>query len=116
MIQSKLPRRLAAVGIVIGFAFMAIWWYIDRYDPFHLPTWRQAQTMGNFSAPPLLRLIEKLTFVLCPGSLLHLFTMDMGESTTHLTWVLAALINGPIYFTVGVVLAALMKGRRQMPV
>ena len=115
MIQSKLPRRLAVVGIVVGFAFMGIWWYIDKYDPFRLPTWQQAQTMGNFSAPPWLRLIENLTFVLCPGSFLHLLTMDMGDSMTRLTWVLAALINGLIYFAVGVILAALMRGRRQMP-
>jgi hypothetical protein len=112
---SKFPRRLAAIGIVIGFGFMAIWWYVDKYDPFHLPNWQQAQSLGNFSAPQLLRFLEDLTFALCPASTLHLFTMDMGNATIYVTWVLAALLNGPIYYGIGLILAALMKRRTQVP-
>jgi hypothetical protein len=106
---SSVPRRLAAIGIVIGFGLMMIWWYVDKYDPFHLPTWQQAQSMGNFSAPPLLKFLQDLTFVLCPGSFLHVFTMDMGNVTTYLTWTAAALLNGPLYYAIGLVIAALMK-------
>jgi hypothetical protein len=110
---SKVPRRLAAIGIFIGFGFMAIWWYVDRYNPFHLPTREQAQTMGNFSAPPALRFLEDVTFLLCPASFLHIFTMDTGSTMTYLTWVIAALINGFIYYFVGLILASLLKPRDQ---
>jgi hypothetical protein len=106
---SRVPRRLAVIGIVIGFGLMMTWWYVDKYDPFRLPTWQQAQTMGNFSAPPLLKFLEDLTFALCPGSYLHLFTMDMGNVMTYLTWIVAALLNGPLYYAIGLVITAFMK-------
>jgi len=106
---SKVPRTLAVIGIVIGFGLMMIWWYADRYDPFHLPTWQQAQGMGNFSPPLLLTVLEDLTFVLCPGSFLHMFTMDWGNSMTYLTWMVAALLNGPLYYVIGLVIVAVMK-------
>jgi hypothetical protein len=109
---SKLPLRLAVLGILIGFGLMATWWYVDRHDPFHLPTWQQAQSMGNFSAPPLLKFLQDVTFVLCPGSLLHVFTMDSGNVMTYLTWTVAALLNGPLYYVLGLIIAALMKGGR----
>jgi hypothetical protein len=114
---SRVPRRLAVIGIVIGFGLMAIWWYIDKYDPFHLPTWQQAQSMGNFSAPPLLKFLQDLTLALCPGSFLHVVTMDMGNAMTYLTWAVASLLNGPLYYAIGLIIAALMKrGQGTSPV
>lgn len=71
--------------------------------------------MGTFSEPPLLRLFEDLTFVLCPGSFLFFFTMDMSDATNYVVWVVVALVNGPIYYCIGLVLAALMKRRSQVP-
>jgi hypothetical protein len=109
---SRLPLRLAVLGMVIGFGLMATWWYVDRYDPFHLPTWQQAQSMGNFAAPQLLKFLQDVTFVLCPGSLLHVFTMDSGNVMTYLTWTVAALLNGPLYYVIGLIIAALIKGKR----
>ena len=70
MTLSKLPRRLAIVGIILGFGGMALWWYLITFNPFHLPTWQQAQTMGNYSAPRLYWITEDAVFVLCPASLL----------------------------------------------
>ena len=108
----KLPQRLAALGIVVGLGLMATWWYVDKYDPFHLPTWQQAQSMGNFSAPRPLKFLQDVTFALCPGSLLHVFTMDSGNVMTYLTWIVAALLNGLLYYLIGWVIAMLMKGGR----
>jgi hypothetical protein len=109
MTTSKLPRRLAVIGIATGVGLMAMWWYIDKFDPFHLPTSEQAQTMGNYSAPPLYWFLKDLMFVLCPGLFLQVFTIDMGTVVTWFMWGLAALLNGPIYYAAGLILAALMK-------
>jgi hypothetical protein len=88
---------------------MAAFWYLYKFNPFHLPTSEQAEKMGNFSEPLSLRLFETLTFILCPGSLLFLFTMDMGDTANFVMWVLVALINGPVYYCIGLMLARLTK-------
>jgi len=101
---------------MVGFGFMAASWYVYKYDPFHLPTVQQAEKMGSFSEPTLLRLFHDLTFVSCPGSFLFFFTMDMSDTANCVMWVVVALINGPVYYCVGLILAALMKRRSQVPV
>jgi hypothetical protein len=113
--RSRIPQRLGMIGIITGFGLMTIWWYVDKYDLFHLPTWQQAQGMGNFSEPPLYKFLEDLTFALCPGSFLHVFTMDMGNVATYLTWSIAALLNGPLYYAIGLLIAALTKRNKDAP-
>jgi hypothetical protein len=80
-VASRLPRRLAVIGIIVGFGFMAASWYVYKYNPFHLPTVEQAEKMGSFSEPVLSRLFDDLTFVFCPGSFLFFFTMDTSDTT-----------------------------------
>jgi len=106
MPTSKLPRRLAVVGIAIGLALMVVWWYVTKYNPFHLPSLEQAETMGNYSAPRLYWLLKDTMFALCPGLFLHVFTMEASGSVTWLMWVPAVLLNGPIYYLVGRLLVA----------
>jgi hypothetical protein len=106
----KLPRRLAIIGIIVGFGFMAASWYVDKYNPFHLPTVEQAGKMGSFSEPVLLSLFEDMTYVFCPASFpLFFVTMDMSDNANYITWVVVALINGPIYYCLGLMVAALIK-------
>jgi hypothetical protein len=105
----KLPRRFAVFGIAIGFGLMVMWWYIGEYNPFHLPTSEQARTMGNYSAPSLYWLLKDLMFVLCPGLLIQVFTIGTSDRFAWIMWVLSALINGLIYYAVGLILAALIK-------
>jgi hypothetical protein len=88
---------------------MAIWLYLSKYNPFHLPTLEQARTMGSFSEPPLLSLLDHLTFVLCPGTLLMFVTMDWGETANDVMWVVVALINAPVYYLLGLLIAALLR-------
>jgi hypothetical protein len=115
MIASNLPRRFAVAGIVLGFVFMALHWYEYKYNPFHLPSSEATQTLPSYSAPPLYNLVENGMFVLCPGLLLQVFTIGTGDRVAWIMWVLAALVNGPIYYVVGLILAALMKGRSHVP-
>jgi uncharacterized membrane protein len=115
-LTASLPRRLAVIGIIVGFGFMAASWYVYKYNPFHLPTEQQAEKMGNFSEPPLSSLFDDLTFVFCPGSFLFFFTMDMSDATNYATWIMVALINGPVYYCVGMIFAALMRRRSRVSV
>jgi hypothetical protein len=105
----KLPRRLAIIGIIVGFGFMTASWYVYKYNPFHFPTAEQAEKIGNFSQPRQSRVFDDLTFVFCPGSFLFFFTMDMSDTANYLMWVVVALVNGPVYYCVGLIFAALMK-------
>jgi hypothetical protein len=113
---SKLPRRLAVIGIIVGFAFMTASSYVDKYNPFHLPTVAQAERMGSFSEPALERLFDDLTFALCPGSVLFFFSMDLRDAASYFMWVVVALINGPIYYCLGLIFVTLTKHRSQVPV
>jgi hypothetical protein len=109
--MSQLPRRLALVGVLLGFVLMGMWWYVDRYNPFQLPTLEQAQSIGNYAAPKLYWFLKDAMFALCPGLFLQLFTMDASKTVTWLMWILAALLNGPVYYLVGLVTAAILKVR-----
>jgi hypothetical protein len=111
MIASNLPRRFALAGIALGFVFMALHWYDYKYNPFHFPTSEVAQTFPRYSTPAIYKFAEKAMFVLCPGLLLQIFTIGTGDVLAWALWTLAALINAPIYYCVGLILAALMKGR-----
>jgi len=105
MLAFKLPTRFALAGIAIGFTFMGMYWFDYRYNPFHLPP-----------PPPLYNLLEKAMFVLCPGLFLQFFTIGTSDRLGWAMWVLAALLNGPIYYLVGLLFVAIVKGRsHQVP-
>jgi hypothetical protein len=116
MIISKLPGRLAIVGILVGLSLMTMWWYIDTYNPFHLPTSEQAMAMGtNYSAPALYKFLDKVTSVLCPALWLQVFTMDMGRIVNYSIWVLAALFDGLIFYCIGLLIKAALNARLARP-
>ncbi len=111
MTRTSLPRICAIIGVTIGLALTAWHWYEYIYNPFHFPTWEEAQALGNYSPPALYTFIEKCTFVLCPGLFLQIFTIDAGNQVAWIMWTLAALMNGPIYYCIGMILAALIAQR-----
>ena len=101
MLESKLPRVFAGCGVLIGFALMLMWLYIDKYNPFHLPTVEAVQAMPSYTAPALYHYLQTSTFILCPAALLLNFTIHAGLFMNCLVWVVAAFLNGPLYFAVG---------------
>jgi hypothetical protein len=102
MIASKLPQRFALAGVLLGLTLMGLYWYDYKYNPFHLPP-----------PPPLYNFLEKAMFVLCPGLLLQFFTIGTSDRLGWTMWILAALLNGPAYYLVGLMLAASIKRRGQ---
>src|SRR5580700_3328485 len=101
MIACNLPRRFALAGLVLGFALMALYWYDYKYNPFHFPTSETADKLTSFPAHPVYHLAEKGMFVLCPGLFLQVFTIGTGDRVALIMWVIAALVNGPVYYLVG---------------
>jgi len=105
---SKLPRRLAAVGVAIGFAFWALWWYDLAYNPFHMPTTEQLQGRP-YDAPPLYSFLEDLMYALFPGLVVRFSGLGALEHHAWIVWVVAALFNGAIYYCVGLIIATLTR-------
>ena len=77
----NLPRTFAFAGIAIGCLLALVHWLDYAFNPFDFPT--------------------LLIFILCPGQLLHLFTIGIGGPLVWFVWLLGVLLNGPIYFLIG---------------
>jgi hypothetical protein len=101
--QSGLPRKFAVVGLLIGFTVVLLWWFDLSFNPFGLPTWEHAP--ANYTEPLARKVIEHVLLVLCPGSLLQVFSIGIGGWVSWGMWILAALLNGPLYYVVGFLLA-----------
>jgi hypothetical protein len=104
---SSLARKFGFVGIAVGAAVVLLWWFVQIVDPFHLPNVGQAPP--NFREPLLLTILDDSVFVLCPGSLLQVFTLEMRGWFSWFMWILAVLLNGPIYYAIGLVVGAFQK-------
>ena len=104
---SNLARKFAIVGVAIGIAVALSFWFINIFNPFHLPNVNQVPP--NYREPLLLSVIDDSFFVFCPGTLLQVFTLEMRGWFSWFMWILAVLLNGPIYYAIGFVIDALLK-------
>lgn len=111
MIASKLPRRLAVVGVLVGFSLYAMSWYIYKFNPFHVPIFKPRTLIIFYRYPPLYHLLMKyLPIIFCPAIFpLEFMTLDRGPAPDSVAWVAAALINAPIYYCVGLVVDAVWR-------
>jgi hypothetical protein len=105
--KHKLPRIFAIVGFVIGIALCAAWFYVDSHDVFTTRVYWSSPDgrVSGFSTPSYDH-FTTLTFVLCPTSVILIATMDFGDSPsakafTAAFWFVAALLNGLLYFLIG---------------
>lgn len=105
---SGLPRKFALAGVAIGVTFVLSWWFVITFNPFHLPN--VDQVTRSFRKPLLLSILEGSYFVLCPGTLLQIFTIGVDG---WIGWVISILtgplLNAPIYYVVGSVVSMIMK-------
>lgn len=107
--MQNLPGKFAVVGIAVGITGAVLWWYVQIFDPFHLPA--VGQVPPNYRAPSLYWIINDSVLVLCPGTLLQVFTLEMRGWFSWFMWILAVSLNGPIYYAAGLAIDALMKHR-----
>src|SRR5579863_6387291 len=108
----SLPRKFGLIGISVGLAVALSFWFIKIFNPFHLPNLNPAPP-HNYQEPLLLSIIEYSYFVLCPGTLLQVFTLEMRGWFSWFMWIFAVLLNAPIYYSVGLVVeASLRRGNR----
>lgn len=85
-----------------------MWLYIDTYNPFHLPTAEQVQSMtSSYSPPPLYSFLENLIFVLLPALWLSVFTIHAPAVVNYSIWALAVLVDGAILYCVGLLINAI---------
>lgn len=103
----KIPLVFGAIGITIGFAFMAAYFCELQCDPFHFPTYEEQVALGGYSPPPLYNFLEGLMFTLVPGLLAQPVGIDGWVAIV--LWVVAVLLNGPIYFGAGALLLFLIR-------
>jgi hypothetical protein len=108
MTTSKLPRTLGIAGLLIGLCLMATWFYIEIYNPFHLPTVQQLQDMtSSYSPPPLYSLLKEIIFIFLPVMSLSVFTIHAGPAANYALWILAFLTDGLILYCVGLLINVL---------
>jgi hypothetical protein len=104
-VLATFPKRLAIVGLALGFLVVGCWWFDLAFNPFHLPAWPNVPK--DYSEPPAHRILQDALLVFCPGSLLQIFTIGIGGWVSWCLWILAALLNVPIYYCVGLLVVSL---------
>lgn len=97
--MSTVPRNFAITGIAIGTIASVSWWLVRIYNPFHLPT--MAQAPPDYREPFLSAFVNYGVLALCPGVLLQALTLEMKGWISWLMWILAIILNAPIYYAVG---------------
>jgi hypothetical protein len=108
--NSKLPRALAITGVVVGMTLMLVWWYVNTYDPFNLPTVEQVnKSPESYSTPWAYHALETITTFLCPASATNALAIHVPAAVSLGIWIVAALINAPIYYGVGLVIEAISR-------
>ncbi len=80
---------------------MGTYWLDYRFSLFH-----PQSAISSF--------FDKAIFVLCPALVLQVFTIGTGDQLGWVMWLIAAIMNWPLYYLVGLMLAALMKRRKQV--
>jgi hypothetical protein len=109
----NLARRFAVVGVAVGVTIILLWWFDMTFNPFHLPTLEQAPP--NYMQPLARRIMVDSFFVFCPGICLQMFTIGIGGWFSWVMWILAALLNAPIYYGIGLVIGVLLKRGDRVP-
>ena len=80
---------------------MGTYWLDYRFSIFH-----PQSAISNF--------FGKAMFVVCPALVLQVFTIGTSDQLGWVMWLIATIMNWPIYYLVGLLLAGLMKRRKQV--
>jgi hypothetical protein len=104
----KTPLVAGAIGLIVAVLLCCTWWYVNSHEVFHHVYWSSLNGNRGMTTPGYDRL-QKITFVLCPPSLILIFGMDMGWVASLLLWFVAAVLNFGLYFTIGFTIVSLLR-------
>jgi hypothetical protein len=96
----RLGRRFAIVGLVVSILFFSFWKLDYKFNFFHLPT-AGNEPRGNYSQPVSRARVQRLNFIVCPPLAIMVFGMDLGASANLLLAAVVVLMNGALYFILG---------------
>lgn len=105
-----LPKKFAVVGLLIGLTFMLFWKFDYVFNPFGLPS--AVGGPANYTEPLARTVITDVSFVLCPGQFLYVFTIGIDGWFSWAVGMLAALLNVPLYYVIGLIVASAFPSRR----
>jgi hypothetical protein len=110
----RLGLYFAVAGVTIGFFFMAYFLLSEKCNFFNFPTTEAPINTGNPTAQAFYRWSIDFMTILCPGLNLMIFTIDATAGVNYSLWVISALLNGPIYFCLGLLVAGALNVLRRL--
>jgi hypothetical protein len=96
----RVARRFALVGILVSILFFSFWALDYKFNFFHLPTADVVST-GTYKLPASRALVQRLNFIVCPPLVIMVVGMDMGTSANFFLAAVVAVLNGALYFILG---------------
>jgi hypothetical protein len=96
-------------GVLVGFLFMGFYYWVYSCNPFHFPVGQEPNT-GNIEGQAFARTVDDVMWYAVPGLVLQVFTIWSSWLANVVVWVIAALLNGPIYYCAGLLLGVVAKG------
>ena len=104
----RMARRFAIVGLLVSILFFSFWALEYKFNFFHLPT-AENPPLGNYRQPASRMLVQKLNSIVCPPLVIMVFGMDMGLSANLFLATVVVVMNGALYFILGLIVGSLWK-------
>jgi hypothetical protein len=106
MTRLRLARRFAVVGSFVSILFFSFWALDYKFDFFQLPTANNVSGR-NYGPPASRSLVQRLNFILCPPLAIMVVGMDLGASANLLLATIVVIMNGALYFILGLLIGLL---------
>jgi hypothetical protein len=106
MTRLRLARRFAVVGLLVSILFFSFWALDYKFDFFHLPKANHVSSR-NYDPPASRSLVQRLNFILCPPLVIMVVGMDLGASANLLLATVVVIMNGVLYFILGLLVGLL---------
>jgi hypothetical protein len=102
----RLARRFALIGLLVSILFFSFWALEPKVNFFHLPTADEVST-STYKLSSSRALVQRLNLIVCPPLAIMIFGMDMGAPANFFLATIVVLMNGALYFTLGLLVGLL---------
>lgn len=100
MTRLRLAGRFAIVGLLVSILFSSFWALDYKFNFFNLPPANNVSGR-NYGPPASRALVERLNFIVCPPLVVMVAGMDLGASANFLLATVVVIMNGTLYFILG---------------